>query len=142
MKHIFPDEDESGNEAEYNVGDIVSAVWLPVTGISCLSKPIQTLRYRYIYRTAHLGGLSAYKCRFKQQLLFHAGSLIMPPLTYVFNPPSQLSLWEEIAKPEETHDFWQSIGFYSFHMRTGFESHLDVLMEVWTCSLSGDRQVC
>ena len=29
MKHIFPDEDESGDEAEYNVGDIVSAVWLP-----------------------------------------------------------------------------------------------------------------
>ncbi|CAB4011502.1 Hypothetical predicted protein [Paramuricea clavata] len=29
MKHIFPDEDQSGDEAEYNVGDIVSAVWLP-----------------------------------------------------------------------------------------------------------------
>jgi hypothetical protein len=25
--------------------------------------------------------------------------------------------------PEETHDFRQSIDFYSFHMRTGFESH-------------------
>jgi hypothetical protein len=25
--------------------------------------------------------------------------------------------------PEETHDFRQSVGFYSFHMRTGFESH-------------------
>jgi hypothetical protein len=25
--------------------------------------------------------------------------------------------------PEETHDFWQSVDFYSFHMRTGFESH-------------------
>ena len=23
--------------------------------------------------------------------------------------------------PEETHDFRQSLGFYSFHMRTGFE---------------------
>ena len=25
--------------------------------------------------------------------------------------------------PEETHDFRQSVDFYSFHMRTGFESH-------------------
>jgi hypothetical protein len=25
--------------------------------------------------------------------------------------------------PEETHDFRQSVEFYSFHMRTGFESH-------------------
>jgi hypothetical protein len=25
--------------------------------------------------------------------------------------------------PEETHDFRQSVNFYSFHMRTGFESH-------------------
>ena len=29
MKHILPDEDESGDEAKYNVGDIVCAVWLP-----------------------------------------------------------------------------------------------------------------
>ena len=25
--------------------------------------------------------------------------------------------------PEETHDFRQSVDFYSFHVRTGFESH-------------------
>ena len=25
--------------------------------------------------------------------------------------------------PEETHDFRQSVDFYSFHMTTGFESH-------------------
>ena len=25
--------------------------------------------------------------------------------------------------PEETHDFRQSVDFYSFHMRAGFESH-------------------
>jgi hypothetical protein len=25
--------------------------------------------------------------------------------------------------PEETHDFRQGVDFYSFHMRTGFESH-------------------
>jgi hypothetical protein len=25
--------------------------------------------------------------------------------------------------PEETHDFRQSVDFYSFHMGTGFESH-------------------
>ena len=25
--------------------------------------------------------------------------------------------------PEETHDFRQSVDFYSFHMRTGFVSH-------------------
>ena len=30
-------------------------------------------------------------------------------------------------RPEETHDFRQSVDFYSFHMRTEFESHLEIL---------------
>ena len=50
-------------------------------------------------------------------------SLIICPLTYVPNPPRQLSLWEETGVPaEKTHDSRQSVDFYSFHMRTGFES--------------------
>jgi hypothetical protein len=30
-------------------------------------------------------------------------------LTYVFDPPCQLSLWEETGVPGETHDFRQSV---------------------------------
>ena len=31
------------------------------------------------------------------------------------NPPCQLSLWEETGVPGETHDFRQSVDFYSSH---------------------------
>ena len=43
--------------------------------------------------------------------------------------------------PEETHDFRQSVDFYSFHMRTEFESHSEILPENRTCDLRGERQV-
>ena len=43
--------------------------------------------------------------------------------------------------PEETHDFRQSVDFYSFHMRTGFESHwesshwdLNLWLQRWKAS--------
>jgi hypothetical protein len=61
-------------------------------------------------------------------------------LTYVPNPTCQLSLWEETGVTLETHDFRQSVDFYSFHMRTGFESHWGILIEIWT-DLRGERQV-
>jgi hypothetical protein len=43
--------------------------------------------------------------------------------TLLPNPPCQLSLWEETGVPGGRHDFRQSVDFYSFRMRTGFESH-------------------
>ena len=53
------------------------------------------------------------------------------------NPPCQLSLWRKPEYQEKTHNFRQSVDFYSFHMKTGFESHWENLIEVWTCDLRG-----
>jgi hypothetical protein len=41
-------------------------------------------------------------------------------LAYMFNPPCQLSLWEETGVTGKTQDFWQSVDFYFFHMKAGF----------------------
>jgi hypothetical protein len=38
------------------------------------------------------------------------------------NPPCQLSLWEETGVPGENPRLL-GFDFYSFHMKTGFESH-------------------
>ena len=42
---------------------------------------------------------------------------------------------------EETHDSRQSVDFYSFRMRTGFESHSEILPESRTRYLRGERRV-
>ena len=42
--------------------------------------------------------------------------------------------------PEETHDFRQSVDFYSFHMRTELESHWEILTENRTRDLRGERK--
>jgi hypothetical protein len=39
--------------------------------------------------------------------------------------------------PEETHDFRQSVDFYSFHMRTGFKSHWE--SSQWDLNLRPQR---
>jgi hypothetical protein len=96
--------------------------------------------YSRNWREADRGRLWAYKWRFKQPLLVHT-SLTICLLTYVPNPPCQLSWGRKHEYPAETHDFRQSVDFYSFHMRTGFESHWEILIEIWTCGLKGERQV-
>ena len=43
--------------------------------------------------------------------------------------------------PKETHDFRQSVDFYSFHMKTEFEWHSEILSENRTRDLRGERRV-
>jgi hypothetical protein len=68
---------------------------------------------------ADRGRLWAYKWRFKQPLLVH---IMICHLTYVPNPPCQLSLWEETGVPGENPRLSAERWLCSFHMRTGFES--------------------
>ena len=49
-----------------------------------------------------------------------------------------------VRKPEyqdKTHNFQQSIDFYSFHMSTRFKSHWEGPHENRTCKLRGEKQV-
>jgi hypothetical protein len=53
------------------------------------------------------------------------------PQTYVPNSPCQLSLWEETRSTRrKPTTFGRALTFYSFRMRTGFESHWEVLTEI------------
>jgi hypothetical protein len=74
------------------------------------------------------GRLWAYKWRFKQPLLLVHTSLMICPLTYVPNPPCQLSLWEETGVPGEnprlsverwlllfSHEDWVRVTLRSSH---------------------------
>jgi hypothetical protein len=74
------------------------------------------------YIRADRGRLWAYKGRFKQPLLVRT-SIMICPLTYVPNPPCQLSLWEETGVPGENPRLSAERWLLLFHMRTGFESH-------------------
>jgi hypothetical protein len=98
--------------------------------------------YSRNWREADRGRLRAYRWRFKQPLLVHTSLMISPPpQIYVSIHPVNFPCGRKPEYPEKTHDFRQSVDFYSFHMRTGFESHWDVLTEAWTCGLRGERQV-
>ena len=69
------------------------------------------------YIRADRGRLWAYKWRFKQPLLVHT-SLMICPLTY-------MCLTHPVNFPcgRKPTTFGRALTFYSFHMRTGFESH-------------------
>jgi hypothetical protein len=78
-----------------------------------LSAKIENLRTRYL--------LSTFLIILFLALTTRAGSPQQHmPITVgpIPNPPCRRK-----PEPGETHDFRQSVDFYSFHMRTGFESH-------------------
>ena len=56
----------------------------------------------------------------------HHNSICQLQWALLPNPPCQLSLWDETGVPGENPrpaSFGRALTFYSFHMRTGFESH-------------------
>jgi hypothetical protein len=54
--------------------------------------------------------------------------------------PRVLPVWAHSSYATETHDFRQSVDFYSFHMRTGFESHWE--SSHWDLNLRPQPHYC
>jgi hypothetical protein len=54
-------------------------------------------------------------------------SLMICPWPMCLTHPVNFPCGRKPEYPEKTHDFRQSVDFYSFHMRTGFESRWEIL---------------
>ena len=58
-------------------------------------------------------------------------------LARITNLPGQLPVWEELEYQylKKTHDFWQCVDLYTYHMRAGYEKFLPII------NLKCERQV-